>query len=557
MKLHVSTLALLATLPLPGHGAEARPPAEPAARPNIIMIMVDDMGYSDIGCFGGEIRTPNIDWLAANGVRLTQFYTNPVCTPTRASLLTGRYAHQAGLATNNTWPSYNPNLSADEHRQVLATRGNNFWQQHRFPAYNILRSDTCLTLGEALRAAGYQTFMAGKWHVGDEQRFWPCNQGFDRSFVMIWGGGGHFKPPGAPYALDGQPFTEFPDDFYTTDYFFKYAMEFIAKRDPAKPYFLYLTPSAPHAPFQAWPADIAKYDGVYDGGWDAIREQRLAKQVRLGLYPPTTELPPRIAEQATWEQETSKENAANSMEVMAAMIDRVDQKVGELLDLLRRRGELENTLLMFFSDNGGTPTSFGQPPAPFHPWGETRNAPCSKQKGWVHEGGIRSPLVVAWPGHLPAGAINTGYAGHVMDILPTCLELAGAGYPRRLGDRHLEPLEGASLLPALRDPGHAGGRTLCWEFAGGGAIRAGDWKLVREFTPKYFGRGEAVARDGAWELYNVRADPGETRDLSGEQPERVRELTAKYGAWERRVGVVPHERIRQLQAEFKAAAGKP
>ncbi len=519
-------------------------------RPNIVMIMVDDMGYSDIGCYGAEIRTPHIDWLAENGVRLTQFYANPVCTPTRGSLLTGRYAHQAGVATNNTWPSYNPSLTEKEHEQVLKTRGNNFWQHHQFPAYNVLRTDTCTTIGHVLRAAGYQTFLSGKWHVGDEKRFWPCHQGFDRSFVMIWGGGGHFKPPWCPYALDDQPFTEFPDDFYTTDYFFKYGMEFIERRDRHKPFFLYLSPSSPHAPFQAWPEDIKKYDGVYDAGWDEMRRQRLAKQIRLGLYPPGTKLPPRHPELHAWEDEKNKAKAADAMEVVAAMIDRIDQKVGELISFLRARGELENTVIMFFSDNGGVPASLDR--EAFHPWGEARSVPCTKTKGWTHEGGIRSPLVVTWPGHLPTGVINTRYAGHVMDILPTCLALAGGQYPR---DR--EPLEGASLLPALVNPQYAAPRTLCWEFSGSGAIRDGDWKLVREFADNYFGRGDAKERMGRWELYNVCTDPGEIHNLIEQYPAKARELEAKYFAWEQRVGVVPYETILKLRAEFRAAGSKP
>lgn len=233
---------------------------------------------------------------------------------------------------------------------------------------------------------------------------------------MIWGGGAHFKPPWCPYAPDDQPFTEFPDDFYTTDHFFKCGREFIERRDPAKPFFLYLTPSAPRAPFQAWPADIAKYNGVSDAGWEEVRRQRLAKQIQLGLYPPGTELPPWTEGMPGWAEEKHKENAANSMEVMAAMVDRVDQMIGELIALLRRRGELENTVIMFFIDNGDT-----------------------------------------------------------------------------------------------------------------------------------------TGRTGPWELYNVRTDPGEMHNLIAEYPAKARELEAKYFAWEKRVGVVPHEQIKKLQAEFRAA----
>lgn len=523
----------------------------PAKRPNIVMLMVDDMGYSDIGCYGAEIRTPNIDGLAEQGVRLTQFYTNPVCTPTRASLLTGCYAHQAGLATNNTWPSDDHGLYGPDSDRVKK-RGNSFWQEMQFPAYNVLRTDTCTTIGHALKAAGYRTFMSGKWHVGDEKKYWPCNQGFDRSFVMIWGGGGHFAPTWCPYALDDQVFTDFPKDFYTTDYFFRYGMEFIEQRDPDQPFFLYLTPSAPHAPYQAWPEDIKKYDGVYDAGWDEVRRKRLEKQIALGLYPSETELPPRIAEQAGWSEEERKQDAVDSMEVLAAMVDRVDRNLGELIAFLRRRGELENTVFMFFSDNGGTPTAYGQPRKAFHPWGETRNTPCSKQKGWTHEGGIRSPFIMCWPGHLPAGAINRDYPGHVMDILPTCLDIAGTEYPRESNGRRLEPLEGTSLLPALRDPSYAPPRTLCWEFSGSGAIRDGDFKLVREYTDQYFGKGEATQRTGPWRLYNVRTDPGEIHDLVAQYPEKARELEAQYLAWEKRVGVVPHETVLERQAEFRA-----
>jgi arylsulfatase len=236
------------------------------------------------------------------------------------------------------------------------------------------------------------------------------------------------------------------------------------------------------------------------------------------------------------------------------MIDRVDQKLGELIALLKRRGELDHTVFFFFSDNGGTPTTYRSYTNAFHPWGETRNTPCSKQKGFTHEGGIRSPFIMAWPGRTQPGAINRGQVGHVMDILPTCLDLAGAEYPKALPGRHIEPIEGLSLWPAASDPSHAAPRTLFWEFSGSGAVRDGDWKLVREFTDQYFGKGEATERTGQWHLYNVRTDPGEIRDLIAEHPEKARELEARYLAWEKRVGVVPHEEIKARQAAFKAGS---
>ena len=507
----------------------AAPSAARGRRPNIVLIMVDDMGYSDIGCYGAEIRTPNLDRLAAGGMRFTHGYNNAICAPTRASLMTGLYPHQVGIGTN------------------IAKLNDPFWSTKPWPGYQSFRRETAAMIPELLRPAGYQTFMAGKWHLGDEPERWPVHRGFDRSFALVWGGSEHFKPRWAPFALDGQPYTEFPADFYTTDYFTKYAIEFVDRADRERPYFLYLSYSAPHLPWEAWPEDIAKYKGAYAPGWEEIRRRRFARQKEMGLFAPGVRLPPRDPEGAGAESDPDRAKWAERLEVYAAMIDRVDQNVGRLLEAIERRGERENTLILFLSDNGAWATRFSG-----LPWAETGNTPFRLFKGWNHEGGICTPLIAHWPGRVPAGTINRRQYAHVKDFMPTFLDLAGAAHPRTFEGHRILPLEGRSFLPALLDPDAAHNTPVFWECGGNGAMRDGRWKLVRFFNEGRMGpEANEPPRTGAWELYDLETDPTEIDDLASREPGRLRAMAAAHEAWARRVGVVPQEEIARALKAFR------
>ncbi len=504
--------------------------AKPTRPPNILLVLVDDMGYSDIGCYGGEIRTPTLDRLAANGVRLARFYNGAQCCPTRAALLTGLYPHQAGMGDMNARGPDDP-----------------FWSRIGAPSYLGFRKDVP-TLAEALRAAGYQTFMAGKWHLGDTPDNWPSVRGFERTFSLVIGASEHFtgyyawrnQGPIAPFILDGQKLDTLPPNFYSTDTFTDYALQFIREADPQRPWFGYVAYTAPHWPIQAHAADIARYADVYKVGPGVIRQQRVERLRALGLWPAEAALPeldPEITEEARTAKTAEWELW---MRTYAAMIDRVDQNIARLVGLLQERGELDNTLLLFLSDNGADEVR-----GPL--WGQVSNTPFRRFKVWTHEGGIATPLIVHWPAGIPAtqrGQILPGY-GHVIDIQPTCLDAANAPLTRT---------EGISLLPALRGESPLpSDRFLFWERMGNEAVRRGDWKLVRGYGPPQANGGAAGQgpRTGAWELYNLAVDPGETRNLAATHPGLVAELRAAYEEWARRVGVLPRERILEIAEQIK------
>jgi arylsulfatase A-like enzyme len=480
------------------------------------------VGYSDIGCFGGEIATPNIDKLAAGGMRFTSFHNNAVCAPTRGSLMTGLDAPRAGHSTNNSNP-------ADP-----------FWKQFASPAYKGPKLDRTATVAELLRAAGYQTFMTGKWHLGTGDAA-PTGRGFDRFFGTLWGGvNSQFKPDLTGFRLDDKPVTELPADFYTTDAFTDYAIRFIEEGDPGKPYFLYLSHTAPHTPWDARPEDIAKHEGKYDGNWDAIREQRFARQKAMGLFPPDTVLPARDISSARYLDKPDPANWGKQMARYAAMIDRIDQQVGRLVEVIRRRGELENTAIVFFCDNG----QWALPFIGGAVWAETCNTPFRMFKGWDHQGGIATAFVAHWPGVIPAGTINRTQVGHVRDLAPTFLDMAGIAPPKTFHGKKLIPFDGQSLLKAFRDPNYAHNIPICWEMEGNGAIRDGRWKLVRSYHEVQFGRDHRLGpRTGKWELYDMETDPTESHDLAAVQPKRVREMAARYEAWAKGADVIPHEQI--------------
>ncbi|MDE0127108.1 MAG: arylsulfatase [Bryobacterales bacterium] len=507
----------------------------PPERPNIVVIMADDMGFSDIGSYGGEISTPNLDALAAGGLRFRQFYNAGRCCPTRASLLTGLYAHQAGVG------------------HMISDRGT--------PAYQGHLNGRCVTIAEVLRDAGYVTLMSGKWHVGENRPHWPADRGFDEYFGLISGGSNYFKLDGArQMAMESEPY-EPPDDgsFYMTDAFTDHAVSFLQEHgDGPQPFFLYLAYTAPHWPLHAKPQDIEKYAGKYGMGWEELRSQRFARQAETGIRAESWTLSDRDPDVPGWEEVEDKPLWERRMEVYAAMIDCLDQGVGRVVQTLRDLGKLESTLVMFLSDNGGCHESADIPqgtprntwadpnampggPDSFdgydRPWANASNTPLRMFKSWVHEGGISSPLVCHWPDgiRVPAGSV-TDATGHVIDLMATCVDLAEAEYPETREGRRITRLEGKSLRPVFETGSRDGHDAIHWEHQGNRAIRTGRWKLVSK-------RDATTRTAGPWELYDIEADRSELADLAGEMPERVAEMERAWMEWGRRVGWVPFDKL--------------
>jgi arylsulfatase A-like enzyme len=517
---------------LPIHAAETRP--------NLIVILADDLGWSDIGCYGSEIPTPHIDALAAGGMKFSALYNCAQCCPTRASLISGMYPHEAGVGD-----------MIDDH--PLAVR-----EAAKSPHYSDRLDPRAKTIAEHLRPAGYQTYMTGKWHLGyaDGQR--PLQRGFDRYYGIIAGAGSYWKPSALRDGDTPVLPKDIPDGFYATDAFTTKAIEFIRGGDSSKPFFLYLAYNAPHAPFHAPEDEIAKHRGKYDVGFEVIRERRLAGQKQLGLMPPDTQLPQRDPKSAAWTGSAEQMKEVRNMEIYAAMVTRMDANIGRLTAFLKERGQLDNTLILFLSDNGAWASG-----ATYEiEWAETGDTPFRLFKLFTHEGGIRTPFIAHWPGRVPAGKLQAKQYAHVKDILPTLLDAAS---PRdnetiRQGDDQKSPpptvslsdalpFSGRSFLPALLDPNHAANETLFWERLGNEAVRDGRWKLVRSYndirdynakTKRGPGSGE---RTGPWELYDLDTDPNETRDLATEHPDKVEALSRQHRDWAARIGVIPREVI--------------
>jgi len=479
-----------------------------APRPNIVLIMCDDMGYSDLGCCGSEIQTPNIDRLAAEGLRFTQFYNCAKCTTTRASLVTGLHPRQG--------------------------KG------------GLLRPDM-VTLGEVLRTAGYQTSLTGKWHLGSSPPKRPIDRGFDEYYGLMDGCCNFFDPsiPDPPYkggrirkfAHNDEWITEFPDDYYTTDAFSDHAAETIrrfAKTD--KPFFVHVCYTAPHYPLHAKPEDIAKYRGKYTMGWYELRRQRHERQLAMGLLDPKWKLAPEDPKVGPWEDFADNQLWELRMAVYAAMIDSMDQGIGRIMQALAEAKVEDNTLVMFLSDNGGCSelpegADFPHPAGPKEyytsvgpGWGWAQNTPFRRYKSWVHEGGISTPLIVRWPGVVRPGQL-TDPVGHVIDFMPTCAELAGAQYPDSFAGNRIIPCEGKSLVPVFKGETRRPHESISWYWSGNRAIRQGPWKLVWD---KDFKR---------WELFDVEADRTELDDLADRHPDRVRQMADDWFAWAEKTGV--------------------
>ena len=511
--------------------------AGPAApRPNIVLILADDLGYSDFGCFGSEIATPNIDHLAAGGVALTQFYNQARCCPTRAALLTGRYQHQVGVG--EMIDDY-----AAAARKAAAS-----------PAYQDHLSTNSPTLAELLRAAGYQTLMSGKWHLGRQPNEWPVRRGFDHSFVQVDGamnyfGGNSGEGPRARMALDDQPYVPPHDGFYSTDAFADHAIQFLdeaVKQPRGKPFFLYLAFNASHWPLQAPAEEIAKYQGAYDQGWQATRARRLAKMKQLGIVAQAQTMAPMDRGKVKpWDELTDDERKqwARRMEVYAAQTEHMDREIGRLTAELQRLGVASNTLVVVLSDNGGAAEdpNGGDHSVPIgdrdsfrgydRPWATVSNTPWRLHKTTAFEGGISTALIANWPAGIPNQKCGTlvREPADVIDLLPTFLSLAGAKYPAA---HNLKP-EGLDITAMLKGDRGDTNRVFCWEHEGNRAIRAGDWKLVAPPSKK------------AWQLYNLATDRVESHDSANEHPEIVTRLSAEYDAWAARCGVIPYSTIRE------------
>lgn len=520
MQTSAGALALSA---MQGRGGAAPNPAGKA--PNIVVILADDLGFSDIGCYGSEIRTPHLDQLAANGLRFTQAYSAARCCPSRAALLTGLNPHQAGMGG-----------MASRVSQDLPQEG----------PYQGYLNDRCVTIAEALRPAGYSTYMSGKWHVGERPEHWPRKRGFDRYYGLISGASSYFEILEAErkdrfMAQDDTRVFPEGDDFYMTDAYTDFAVDCINGHNAEeRPFFLYLAYTAPHWPLHALPEDIAKYRGKYQIGWDRLREQRYARLLELGIIEPRWKLAPRDPDCPAWEDYGDKDEMDLRMAVYAAMVDRMDQGIGRVMNALRRKGMEENTLVLFMADNGGchenirgrsnlhTPGTRAGERGSFlayeRPWANASNTPFRLFKHWVHEGGIASPLVAHWPAGIQQRGGLTHQVMHVTDIMATCLDLAGAPYPESFGGKPITPLAGKSLAPVFRGETREAHDRLYWEHMNNKAIREGQWKLV-------------AAKSGEWELYDLETDRTELNDLSQKDPDRAAAMLDAWKAWADQTGV--------------------
>ncbi len=497
---------------------------EKNGQPNIIIILADDMGFSDPGCFGSEIHTPNLDRIAAEGLVMTQFYNNARCCPSRASLLTGLYPHEAGVG------------------DMVQDKGT--------PAYQGYLNDSCATIAELLQTAGYTTIVSGKWHVGLVPSAWAGNRGFEQSFTLQNNGSSYFnsKPlyndgRTVHFLLNNQPLIRTDTSLYLTQAITQFALQALdAQQHKSNPFFLYLAYNAPHWPLQALPEDIARYKGRYLSGWDTVRAARYKKLVEKGFIHKSWALSARFEQAPAWNTLTAgeKDSWDTRMAIYAAMIDRMDQCIGQVLQKLKEIHRDKNTLVMFLSDNGGSadevkklkeviqlsgaPGSVASIDSYERPWGNVSNTPFRMFKRNTHEGGIATPFIAWFPGVIKAGTVNTQPA-HLIDLMPTCLALAGIRYPQHFKERCLKPLAGTSLTPVFYHHSFKGHRALFWEHEGSRAIRMGKWKLVAE-------------NNSAWELYNVEKDRTETNDLSRLYPHKTAELQQAYNNWAKKTGVI-------------------
>jgi arylsulfatase A-like enzyme len=544
-------------------------------RPNIIVIMADDMGYSDMGSFGSEIETPNLDALAAGGLRFTKFYNQARCCPTRASLLTGLYPHAAGMGWMDA-------------------------VNHQLPGYGAQLNDSSVTIAEVLKMSGYSTYMSGKWHLQIQEdtyqnspnHNWPIQRGFDKFYGMLRGGGSFYDP--VSLCRDNKLISPFndplynPKDYYFTDAISDNAIRFINDDNGKNPFFLYVAYTSPHWPMHAPEKEIRKYKGRYDKGWDYIRQQRLVKMKKLGIVDTNVVLSP--SETHSWEEEPDQLPMARRMETYAAMIDVMDQGIGRLVNELKRKGILENTIIFFLQDNGGNGEGVGlggpegatierkvdgarplnkeelqtdgNPPftrdgkvvhlgkkvmagpadtylAYLKQWGLVSNTPFRKYKHYTHEGGIATPLIVHWPAGIKARGELRTQVGNVIDIMPTVIELSNAKYPAEYKGVKIHAEAGVSLVPAFANKSIKR-EAIFWEHEMNRAVRTDKWKLVSSGTLMDGGYGLwKNYQKGPWELYDMQNDPAESRDVSAQHPEILKRMKNMWDDWAKSAWVYP------------------
>ena len=532
----------------------AAPPvqAQQPKKPNIVIILGDDMGFADMGAFGSEIKTPNLDSLAGNGVRFTNFYTHASCSPTRSMLLSGVDTHLNGLGNMDEWTAPNQ-WGVDGYEGVLNNR--------------------VVTLPQLLKDAGYHTYMVGKWHMGKQPDQIPAARGFERDFSLLDGAASYWDmtnftaaAPKTVFTEDGRYLTRLPDDYYATKTYTDKLIGFIdANHGDGRPFFAYVSHQAPHDPFHLPPEWRTRHIGEYDKGWDAVRQERLKRQIELGIMPAGTQLSERMwfIPDPIVLAPASRAILGKKMELYAGMVENLDFHVGRLIDHLKKIGEYENTIFLVFGDNGaeGTdlfkmiagnpgsrdflwaainwsqthPNAWGDPGSyiGYGPmWAQVSMTPFSQYKGWLAEGGIRNALIVSGPAvKRPKGSINQGLM-HVADIMPTLLEIAGASYPKTREGHEVPALSGKSwgaLLAGRAESPRTEQDALAWEIFGNRAVRQGEWKLRWQYKP--LGKGD-------WELFNLAADPAERKDLAAERPDKVRELIALWDSYVRTNKVV-------------------
>lgn len=500
--------------------------AQAQERPNIILILADDLGYSDIGCYGGEIETPNIDRLAANGLRYRQFYNGARSCPTRASLLTGLYAHQAGMG----W-------------MVQADMGR--------PSYQGYLNQECVTLGDVLRSAGYGTYICGKWHVSSARQNggkikdnWPNQRGFDEFFGIVDGASSYFN---ATLNRNNEQFNSSGEDFYLTHAFSESASDFIRNHNfDEKPLFLYMAYTAPHWPLHALKPDIDKYIERYRRGWDVLREERFARQKQMGLFSEDTQLAPRDRQVPAWDtlSPEKQEEFAMRMAVYAAQVDAMDQGIGRIMEALEQQGQTDNTIVLFLSDNGACAEHIGNSrhvdgsdntyESYRRNWANLSSTPYKEYKHHTNEGGIATPLIVHYPRGVKEklnGTFVSEY-GHITDIMPTFVELSGAQYPVTFKGHHITPMQGVSLLPNF-----VGGKTdreqTFWEHEANIAVRDGRWKILTKTL-----EGSPYQEDSI-RLYDMKKDPTEMHDLAAKKPRLKARLYADWNRWADKVGALP------------------
>lgn len=504
-------------------------------KPNIVVILADDLGFSDIGCYGSEIPTPNIDKLAEQGIRFSRFYNAARCCPSRASLLTGLYPHQTGIGAMAENPLKNSNDKDGTDRGL--------------PGYRAFLNDKCLTIAEVLKSGGYHTYMTGKWHVGMHgKEKWPLQRGFDRYYGILSGATSYFKPEGIRcLTLDNSELPAPMGEYYTTDAFTDYAIGFVKEQKDNKPFFLYLAYNAPHWPLHAKKQDYDKFVGKYMEGWDVLREERYKRQLAMKLFNTSVSLSPRDQNVRAWSETDSIQKIESDfrMAVYAAQVASMDENIGKLINVLDSLKKLDNTLILFLSDNGGC----AEPYAEFgggkssdinNPevtgavsygigWANLSNTPFYEYKVKSYEGGISTPFIAYWPKmkiknqgkiiHTPA---------HLIDIMPTIIDAAGLNYPKKNSQgTELFQLEGFSLLPEILKGKTKNHKYIFWEHADFYAISKGDWKACKSIKSE------------KWELYNLHTDRHEQNNLASKHPEMVALLSKRWYKWANKHQVFP------------------